>query len=87
MTKQKGGSWLSAFEIGTAVYAAKSSSSFKDFVWKFLQYAVIVTVAVAVIGLVLTALGLIKRETFVPTAPSKEGDKKAVTPAGNVILY
>lgn len=28
-----------------------------------------------------------KKETFVPVAPSKEGDKKDVTPAGNVILY
>lgn len=28
-----------------------------------------------------------KKEGFVPVAPSKEGDKKDVTPAGNVILY
>lgn len=28
-----------------------------------------------------------KKEKFVPTAPSKEGDKETVTPAGNVILY
>jgi hypothetical protein len=87
MTKQKGGSWLSAFEIGTAIYAAKTSTSFTGFIWKFIQYALMVTVAVAVIGLILGALGIIKRESFVPTSPSKEGDKKAVTPAGNVILY
>jgi len=29
----------------------------------------------------------VKKEGFVPVAPSKEGDKKDVTPAGNVILY
>lgn len=28
-----------------------------------------------------------KKEKFVPVAPSKEGDKESVTPAGNVILY
>lgn len=28
-----------------------------------------------------------KKEKFVPVAPSKEGDKETVTPAGNVILY
>ena len=28
-----------------------------------------------------------KKEKFAPLAPSKEGDKEAVTPAGNVILY
>ena len=28
-----------------------------------------------------------KKETFVPTTPSAEQDKKVVTPAGNVITY
>lgn len=28
-----------------------------------------------------------KKETFVPVAPSPGGNKKEVTPAGNVILY
>jgi hypothetical protein len=28
-----------------------------------------------------------KKETFVPVAPSTGGDKKEVTPSGNVILY
>jgi len=34
-------------------------------------------------------LGLLRvsTETFVPVAPSKEGDAKTVTPAGNVIMY
>ena len=27
------------------------------------------------------------KEKFVPVAPSKSGDKKEVTPSGNVILY
>ena len=30
---------------------------------------------------------LTKKEGFVPMFPSAEGDKKVVTPAGNVILY
>jgi putative copper export protein len=87
MTKQKGGSWLGALEIGTAVYAAKTSGTFRTFLMKFATYAIIISVAVVVIGFVLGSLGIIKREHFIPTAPSSEGDKKAVTPAGNVILY
>ena len=87
MSKQKGGSWLAALEIGTAVFAAKKANTFTGFLWKFVTYILILTVAILVIGLVLKALGLISIETFVPVSPSAEGDKKAVTPAGNVILY
>jgi hypothetical protein len=44
-------------------------------------------VGLFVLSVVLYALGLIKREHFVPVAPSKEGDEKVRTPAGNVIMY
>jgi len=87
MAKQKGGDWMTALELGTAFYAARRSSSFYGFLWKFFKYALFVTIALAVVGAVLSWLGLISVEHFVPVAPSKEGDKKAVTPAGNVILY
>ena len=57
-----------------------------DLLWTLAKYALVIlgiTLAVyAVLGLV--RLGT---ETFVPVAPSKEGDEKVVTPAGNVIMY
>ena len=83
----KGGNVLSALEIGAAVFAAKKSSTFGGFVWTFLKYIFLIFVGLFAISLVLFAFGLIKRENFIPTVPSKEGDAKARTPAGNVILY
>ena len=44
----------------------------------------------ALLGLAVVAVVfyvLTKKEGFVPMFPSAEGDKKVVTPAGNVILY
>ena len=87
MSKQKGGNWISALEIGTAIFAAKTSGTFRTFLIRFAMYATIVTVAVVVVGYVLRAVGLLKQEHFVPAAPSEGGDKKSVTPSGNVILY
>jgi hypothetical protein len=83
----KGGNVLSALEIGAAVFAAKKSSTFGGFVWTFLKYIFLIFVGLFVLSVVLYALGLIKREHFVPVAPSKEGDEKVRTPAGNVIMY
>ena len=83
----KGGNVLSALEIGAAVFAAKKSNTFGGFVWTFLKYIFLIFVGLFVISVVLMAFGLIKREHFVPIAPSKEGDEKVRTPAGNVIMY
>jgi hypothetical protein len=48
---------------------------------------VIIAILLAV-SLVMWLIGLaVPKESFVPTAPSKEGDAKTVTPAGNVIMY
>lgn len=44
--------------------------------------ALVLLAVIAVVFYVLT-----KKEGFVPMFPSAEGDKKVVTPAGNVILY
>lgn len=83
----KGGNVLSALEIGAAVFAAKRSSTFGGFVWTFLKYIFLIFAGLFVISTVLYAFGIIKREHFIPTVPSKEGDQKTRTPAGNVILY
>jgi hypothetical protein len=55
-------------------------------VWTLLKYVVVVVLVLVGLRVVM---GLLKigSETFVPVAPSKEGDKKEVTPAGNVVLY
>jgi hypothetical protein len=74
------------FSSGLGAYAAKESNSMGGLLLTLVKYALVI------IGIVLLAwalLGLIRigTETFVPTVPSAEGDKKAVTPAGNVIMY
>jgi len=84
--KQKGGDLLSALEIGTAVFAAKNSRSFPEFLSNFAKYALILILLLFVIGLVFAFL--FGRDYFsVHVKPSPEGDEKKVTPAGNVILY
>ena len=83
----KGGSVVDALEIGAAVFAAKNATSFGGFVWTFLKYIAMIMVGLFVLGIVLYGFGLVKREHFVPVAPSKEGDEKVRTPAGNVIMY
>ena len=43
------------------------------------------------LGLLLVIVGVLffltKKEGFTPTVPSAEGDKKVMTPSGNVIMY
>lgn len=44
--------------------------------------------ALVLLGAVVGVMVLLtKKEKFTPTVPSAEGDKKVVTPAGNVIMY
>lgn len=83
----KGGGVMDALEIGAAVFAAKNSTTFGGFVWTFVKYIFLIFAGLFAISIVLFAFGLIKREHFVPVAPSKEGDAKVRTPAGNVIMY
>lgn len=87
--KQKGGdSDVLGTMLGTGlgVYAAKNSSSMGGLLWTLAKYALVI---IAILLAVYIVLGLLRvsTETFVPVAPSKEGDAKTVTPAGNVIMY
>jgi hypothetical protein len=82
MTKKGGGFVETIFAAGVGAYAAKKAGNMSSliltllliiFVFFFTQYFV---------------MSLLKIEYFtVPLKPSKEGDEKLVTPAGNVIMY
>lgn len=72
---------------GVGAYAAKNATSMGDLLWTLGKYALII---IAILIAIYVVLGLIRVATtdhFVPIAPSKEGDEKVVTPAGNVIMY
>ena len=74
------------FSSGLGAYAAKNSTSMGGLIWTLAKYALVI---LAIVIGVYAVLGLVRMgtETFVPVAPSKEGDEKVVTPAGNVIMY
>jgi hypothetical protein len=88
MAPKKGGflDLTTMVSAGIGSYAAKKSPNMTSLVWTLLKYVVVVVLVLVALRVVM---GLLKigSETFVPVAPSKEGDKKEVTPAGNVILY
>jgi hypothetical protein len=85
--KQKGGNILDTMvAVGVGAYAAKTSSSFSGLLWKLAQYTLILIAILLAVWVVLRVFR-VSTETFVPIAPSAEGDKKTVTPAGNVIMY
>ena len=71
---------------GVGAYAAKNATSMGDLLWTLAKYALAILAIFFVIWLVTRLLGGAKKEKFV-TEPSATGDKKEVTPAGNVILY
>lgn len=85
--KIRGGDLVNALEIGTAVYAAKNATSFSGFLWTFAKYALILIGLFIVFWIVMFMLGMAGKEKFVPIAPSKEGDERVRTPAGNLIMY
>jgi hypothetical protein len=87
--KQKGGddSFIgNMFAAGVGAYAAKNSSSMGGLLWTLAKYALVIIGILLLISLFMWLLRT-TTETFVPVAPSKEGDEKVVTPAGNVIMY
>ena len=88
--KQKGGedSFIgNMFAAGVGAYAAKNATSMGGLLWTLTKYALVI---LAILLAVYVVMGLVRVATtdhFVPIAPSKEGDEKVVTPAGNVIMY
>jgi len=76
------------FAAGVGAYAAKNSTSMGGLLWTLAKYALVILAIMLAVSLVLWLIGMAApKESFVPTAPSKEGDAKTVTPAGNVVLY
>ena len=76
------------FAAGVGAYAAKNATSMSGLLWTLAKYALVIIAILLAVSLVMWLLGmLVPKEGFVPTAPSKEGDAKVTTPAGNVIMY
>jgi hypothetical protein len=71
---------------GLGAYAAKNSSSMGGLLWKLAKYALVV-IGILVAVILVSRILAMSVETFIPTVPSPEQDKKVVTPAGNVITY
>jgi len=85
MPAKKGGGFIETMVAsGVGAYAAKNSSSLKGLLWTLAKYVLVIVVISFLLMFVLKA---ISTENFVPITPSKEGDEKTVTPAGNVILH
>lgn len=72
---------------GLGAYAAKQSSSMTGLLRTLAKYALVVIGIMIASVVVLRILGMATEGFMVPTKPSKEGDEKLVTPAGNVIIY
>jgi hypothetical protein len=89
MTKQqKGGDAITTlFASGLGAYAAKNSGSMRSLLWTLFKYGLVI-VALSFVVFLVAAL-VLGREGFwtPPLKPSPGGDKKMVTPAGNVIAY
>jgi FtsH-binding integral membrane protein len=82
---KKGGAFLETMVAsGVGAYAAKNSSSLKGLLWTLAKYVLVIVVISFLLMLVLKAMST---ENFVPITPSKDGDEKTKTPAGNVILH
>ena len=75
------------FTAGIGAYAAKNSNSMGELLWTLAKYSLVIVAIFVAIYLVSWLIGLARRDHFVPTGPSREGDEKVMTPAGNVIMY
>jgi FtsH-binding integral membrane protein len=85
MPAKKGGGFLETMVAsGVGAYAAKSSSSMKGLLFTLAKYVLVVVVISFILMFVLRS---ISTENFVPLTPSKGGNEKTETPAGNVILH
>lgn len=72
---------------GIGAYAAKKSGGMASLLWTLAKYALVIIAIVLAVQVVAVLLKIASTEQFVPVSPSAEGDKKVMTPAGNVIMY
>jgi hypothetical protein len=75
------------FTSGIGAYAAKNSNSMSELLWTLAKYSLVIIGILLAIYFVAWLFRAATTDHFVPIAPSKEGDEKVVTPAGNVIMY
>ena len=84
----KGGDFVETlFASGVGAYAAKNSTSMSGLIWTLVKYALVFLAIIAAIAIVSWMLRSATEGFMVPVTPSKEGDEKLQTPAGNIILY
>jgi hypothetical protein len=82
----KGGGFVETmFAAGVGAYAAKKSGNMSTLLVTLIKYTLGIFLILLVIYIVSRMAGVEKFS--VPVTPSKEGDEKMVTPAGNIILY
>jgi len=83
---KKGGAYIETFAAAAmGAMAAKQATSYFGLLKTIVGVAIAITLFWYILSYILRALNV---EYFsVPLKPSKEGDEKLVTPAGNVIIY
>ena len=64
MPKKGGSGIVEGLWAGTAVFAAVKARNFQGFLQSFVMYAIVLIVLIAVVGWVLSALGIQWREKF-----------------------
>lgn len=72
---------------GIGAFAAKKSGNMTGLLWTLAKYVLVIVGILLVIQVLAALLKFSAMERFVPISPSAEGDKKVMTPAGNVIMY
>jgi hypothetical protein len=89
MAKKGGGFIETMFAAGVGAYAAKKSGSMSGLLMKLAYYTLVIFAVLVVIYVVARMMGTEFFQGEMPAwaVPSKEGDEKTVTPAGNVILH
>ena len=75
------------FSSGVGAYAAKQSGNVSELIMTLVKYALVIIAITIGLIVVLRIFGMATEGFMVPVKPSKEGDEKLVTPAGNVIMY
>lgn len=70
---------------GLGAFAAKQSSSMSGLLWTLAKYALVIIGLLLAVMIVARLLGV--EQFTLPSKPSREGDEKLVTPAGNVVIY
>lgn len=86
-TSKTGGGIFGGLWTGTAVFAALKARDFTGFLKSYAWYALILVAGLTVAFFIARSIGITEGFVQKIEKPSKEGDEKYVTPAGNVVMY